>query len=154
MTIVTVIQRYQLTWPWTHHYCISAGRRCFIRIVFMTYFRKRTDRQCLSQSRYINVITLIFWRPFVKRFAVCLCYRTVVLSCPVCLCCLSITLVYYGQTVWWIKMKLGMELGLVPGHIVLDADPAPSPKGYSPLRNFRPMSVVAKRLARSRCHLV
>ena len=24
----------------------------------------------------------------------------------------------------WIKMKLGMEVGLVPGHIVLDGDPA------------------------------
>ena len=29
-------------------------------------------------------------------------------------------------------MKLGMEIGLVPGHIVLDGDPAPlSPKGHS-----------------------
>ena len=40
-------------------------------------------------------------------------------------------------------MKLGMEIGLRPGHIVLGGDPAPSPKGaQSP--NFRPMSVVAK----------
>ena len=30
----------------------------------------------------------------------------------------------------WIKMSLGMELGLVPGDFVLDGDPvAPSPKG-------------------------
>jgi len=28
----------------------------------------------------------------------------------------------------WIKMPLGMELGLGPGHIVLDGDPAPLPK--------------------------
>ena len=30
-------------------------------------------------------------------------------------------------------MKLGMQVGLGPGHIVLDGDPAPpSPKGHSP----------------------
>ena len=79
---------------------------------------------------------LIFGRPFVKRFE--LCYRTVVLS--VCLFVLSATLVYCGQTVRWINMKLGTEVGLDPGHIVLDGDPAP-PKEHSP--NFQPMSIVA-----------
>jgi len=73
--------------------------------------------------------------------------------CPVSLfVCLSVTLVYCGQTVGWIKMKLGMEVGLGAGQIVLDGDPAP-PKGAQP-PNFRPMSVVAKRLDGSRCHLV
>jgi len=33
-------------------------------------------------------------------------------------------LVYCGQTVGWI-MALGMVVGLDPGHIVLDGDPAP-----------------------------
>ena len=37
------------------------------------------------------------------------------------------TLVYCGQTVGWIKMKPGTEVGLNPGHIVLDGDPAPAP---------------------------
>jgi len=74
-------------------------------------------------------------RPFVKRFV--LCYRTVVLSVclTVCLSCpvLSVTLVYCGQTVRRVKMKLGMQVGLVPGHIVLDGNPAPSPlKEHSP----------------------
>jgi len=45
-----------------------------------------------------------------------------------CLSVLSVTMVYCGQTVGWIKMKLGMEIGLGPGHIVLDGDPAPLPK--------------------------
>jgi len=112
---------------------------------------------------------------------------------------LTVTLVYCDQTVGWIKMKLGMELGLGPGHIVLDGDPAPPkgaqppilgpcplwPNGWmgidatwyggrpqprrvcarlgpsSPLQkrghrpsNFRPMSIVAKRLDGSRCNLV
>ena len=53
-----------------------------------------------------------FGRTFVKRFA--LCYQTVA-----CLSlCLSVTLVYCGQTVGWIKMKIGMQVALGPGHIV------------------------------------
>jgi len=28
----------------------------------------------------------------------------------------------------WIKMSLGMELGLCPGDFVLDGDPAPPPQ--------------------------
>jgi len=43
--------------------------------------------------------------------------------CPVCLS-LSVTFVHCGQTAGWIKMKLGMWVGLSPGHIVLDGDPA------------------------------
>jgi len=50
-----------------------------------------------------------------------------------CLSVLSVTLVYCGQTVGWIKMPLGTELGLGPAHIVLDGDPAPLTyiKGHS-----------------------
>jgi len=41
--------------------------------------------------------------------------------------------VYCGQTVGWIKMKHGMQIGLGPGHIVLDGDPAhPHKKGTAP----------------------
>jgi len=32
--------------------------------------------------------------------------------------CLSVTLVYCGQTVGWIKMKLGVQVSLGPGHTV------------------------------------
>ena len=42
----------------------------------------------------------------------------------VCLSCLSVTLVYCGQTVGRIKTKLVTEVGLCPGHTVLDGDPA------------------------------
>jgi len=61
--------------------------------------------------------------------------------------------VYCGQTAGWIKMPLITEVGL--DDIVLDGDPALfSPKrGRSPLPNFRPMSIVAKRLDGSRWHL-
>jgi len=43
-----------------------------------------------------------------------------------------VTLVYCGQTVGWIKIKLDMQVNLGPGHIVLDRDPAPLPKGPEP----------------------
>ena len=44
------------------------------------------------------------------------------------------TLAYCGQTVAWIKLKIGMEVGLSPGHTVLDEDTAPPPPNgsYSP----------------------
>ena len=136
---------------------------------------------------------MVFGRPFVKRFA--LCYRTVVLSV---LCVMSVTLVYSGKMVRWVKMKLsmqvglgsgyivldgdpappkrdrarqfsahvcgqtagwiklalGIEVGLGPGYIVLDGDPAPPPQKGARGPNFPPTSTVAKRLNRSRCHLV
>jgi len=46
---------------------------------------------------------------------------------------MSVMLVYCGQTVGRIKMKLGMQVGLGPSHIVLGGDPAaPPPKGHTP----------------------
>jgi len=76
------------------------------------------------------VTTLVFGRPFVKRFA--LCYGSVV-----CLSVLSVTLVHCDQTVGRIKTKLDMQVDLGPGHIVLDGDLAPLPKwGRSPLPQF------------------
>jgi len=43
-------------------------------------------------------------------------------------------------------MKLGMQVGLGPGHFVLDRDAALPPQEWGrPSSNFRPMSIVAKR---------
>jgi len=42
--------------------------------------------------------------------------------CPVVYVCLSVTLVYCDQAVGWIKMKIGMQEGVGPDHIVLDGD--------------------------------
>ena len=68
-----------------------------------------------------------FGQPSVKWFT--LRYQTVVR-----LSVLSVTFVYCGQTVGRIKMKLGMQVGLGPGHIVLDGDPAPLPqRGAAPI---------------------
>jgi len=42
--------------------------------------------------------------------------------------------VYCGQTAGWIKLILGMDVGLSPGVFVLDGDPAPLPqKGAEPI---------------------
>jgi len=58
--------------------------------------------------------------------------------CPV-MSVLSVMLVHCGQTVGRIKMKLGMQVGLGPGHTVLDVDPAPPRKGAQQphIRNLR-----------------
>ena len=76
---------------------------------------------------YVKPFTmgLVLGRPFVKRFA----FAIGPLSCPsVCLSCLSVCLsVCDVGVLWpngWIKVKLGMEVGLGPGQIVLDGDPA------------------------------
>ena len=55
---------------------------------------------------------------------------------------LSVTLVYCGQTVEWIKMPVGTEVGLGSGHIVLDGDPVAPRKGtQQPLPTFRPTAL-------------
>jgi len=52
-----------------------------------------------------------------------------------------------GQTTLWIKMRLGMEVGLGPGHIVW----GPVPPQRSTVPQF---SARVKRLDGSRCHLL
>ena len=79
-----------------------------------------------------------FGRPFVKRLP----YAVGPLS--ICLSRLSVTFVYCSQMVGWINMPLGTEVGLGPGHIVLDGDRAPTQKGHSSCP-FQPMSIFAKR---------
>jgi len=64
---------------------------------------------------------------------------------PVCLSCLSMTLVYCGQMAGWIQMKLGTEVGLgIQPHCVRWGPNSPSPKGHSSPQFFRPLSIVAK----------
>jgi len=51
-------------------------------------------------------------------------------------------------------MRLGMELGRRPGHAVLDGRSIPPKGGGTAAPNFWLMSIVAKRMDGSRCHLV
>jgi len=48
-------------------------------------------------------------------------------------CLSSVTCVYCGQMVSWIRMPLGTEVGLGPSDVVLDGEPAPLPqRGTAP----------------------
>ena len=51
----------------------------------------------------------------------------------------------------WMKMPLGMEVDLGPGHIVLDGVPPPAKGHSSPPPSFWPMSSVATVTHLSRC---
>ena len=87
------------------------------------------------------LVTMAFWATAGKTVRPMLSDGCPVLCCPVLFVCLSVTLVYFGKPVGWIKMKIGTEVGLHPGHIVLVEDPDTSPKGAQP-SNFPPMYVV------------
>jgi len=73
----------------------------------------------------------VFVRLLVKRFPYAIGPLSV---CPV----LSVTLVYCGQMLGRIRNKLGMQVGLGPGHIVLDGDPGPPPLKGLPSPIFGP----------------
>ena len=63
-------------------------------------------------------VALSFWATVCKTVRPMLSAR-----CPV----LSVTFVHCGQTVGRIKMKHGTQVGLGPGHIVLDVDQTQRP---------------------------
>jgi len=122
-----------------YSYCIVSHMQC--RIVFPSL-------PGLASWRAVAVYS--FWTTVCKTVRPVLSDR-----CPVCPVCLSVTLVYCGQTVEWIKMKLGTEVGLGRSHIVLDGTQLPPPqKRGTAAPNFRSMSVVVKQLDGSRWHLV
>ena len=93
---------------------------------------------------FIGIIFLFFWA------TVCKTVRPMPSDCclSVCLSCLSVTLVYCGQRVGWMKMKFDMEVGLALASLCQMGTQLALPKGETP--NFWPMSVVAKGLDRSR----
>ena len=133
MTLIAVVLMHVLL--------VSPGEiLTFINQHLLSRYDEPIDRRFVSEDYRDTVLVMkilnldlrhtlsfsVFGRPFVKRFAQC--YRTVVLSVLSVLSCLSVTLVYCGQTVGRIEMKLGTQIGLGPGHIVLDWDPAPLPQ--------------------------
>ena len=106
------------------------------------------QRDCLLLNYSITVEG--FWATVCKTVCPMLSVRCLSV-CPVCL---SVTLVYCGQTVRWIKMKLGTEVWPRPRLHFLDAGQLTSHTQRGTAPNFRPMSVVAKQLVGSRCHLI
>jgi len=63
----------------------------------------------------------------------------------------GITFSIFGPCLLW---PMSFEVGLCPGHIVLDGNPAAPSQKWGTAANFRPMSIVAKRQDGSTCHLV
>jgi len=62
--------------------------------------------------------------------------------------------VYCGQTAGWIKMPLGMEVGLSPGDFILDGYPDPVPKkGAEPPPQFSAHVCCGQTVDESRLHL-
>jgi len=59
--------------------------------------------------------------------------------CPVS----DVGVLYCGQRIRWIKMPLGVEVGLRPGDIVLDGDQLSQKGTHAAAPTFRPMSIVA-----------
>ena len=85
------------------------------------YDRQLTDINVIASVCALN-LRIVFWATVYKTVRPMLSDR-----CLSCLSCLWHWCIC-GQTVGRIKMKLGMEVGLGPGHIVLDGDPASPPK--------------------------
>ena len=84
-------------------------------------------RSCSAHFTTINLnLFFIAWSLFFAFLAtVCETVRAMLSIC--CVSCLSVFNVRRN------KMKLGLQVGLGPGHIVLGGDPAPPPlKGHSP----------------------
>jgi len=109
----------------------------------------------MHESRFPSFLRLliIFFSRFsmsFKRFwaTVCKTIRPIHIGpLSVCLSRMSVTLVYCGQTVGWIRMPLGTEVDLGPGDTLIDGDPAPPLFGEDP--NFGGVNISQQRFDRS-----
>ena len=107
----------------------SAVFRCYVA------FSSARLRSELLRTTITGIIAILSYCFFTFWATVCKTVRLMLWDrCLSCLsACLSVTLVYCGQTAGWIKMPLGTEIGLGSGDIVLHGDPAPHNKGQAPL---------------------
>jgi len=99
----------------THVYCGQTVAHLTIVIITMilyVFFYFVANKLSLSLSQQV--------------LSSCLSYAFGPMSCLCVLSCLCVMLVYCCQMVGWIMMPVGTEVGLGPGVIVLDGDPAPS----------------------------
>jgi len=119
----------------SHNYLVTRSCRHTVNSSPVNSSHTHLITQSTCQRRAHNkAISCNFWATVCKTVRPMLSVR-----CPVLSVCLSVTFVDCGQTVGRIKTKLGMQVGLGPGHIVLDRDPAPPPpKGHMPPPIFGP----------------
>jgi len=110
---------------------------------------KTTENNRKLTENYRNQLKI-----FQETTYIMICKTYVCTNCLFSLSVLSVTLMCCGQTTGLIKMQLGTEVGLGPGHIVLDGDPSPPLKWTQPVSPIFGPYVVAKWLDGSRCYLV
>jgi len=112
------------------------------------------SQKCTCGAFYVPQLRCFaFWatgcnavRPTLSDRYLCVCLSV--------LSCLSVTLVYCGQTVGWIKMKFGTEVGLGYCHVVLDGHSYPPQTGAQAAPSILGIPVLAKRLHGSRCYFI
>jgi len=78
-----------------------------------------------TQKIYLKVICNYFWATICKTVRPMWLVLSSEMNSPYAigpLSVLSVMLVYCGQMVGWIEMKLGTQVGLGPSHIALDGD--------------------------------
>jgi len=120
-----------------------------VNIRIMAPKSRKRQMMFVVTRRYAFRYVTLFWATVCKTIrsilsVLCPVCRSVCLSCPV-------TLVYSGQTAGCIKMKLGTEVGLGPGHICQMATQLfPKKVGAQP-PIFGPCLLCLHEL---RCHLV
>jgi len=120
-TVLLCTGRHRPTRPCTAHQ-IQRSHNDILSLALV--LAGTVSSHCFFHCSQLLLVIISIGLVCVKRFA--LCYRTVV--CPICLS-VCLTLVYCGQTVGWIKMSLGTEVGLHPGNIVFDGYPASHARG-------------------------
>ena len=132
--------------PFSRTRCIRCIRCSDVTTSANKPLRSYTFTHCLRCIMFLSCLLTVadllarlcinFWATVYKTIRPILSDR--------CLSVLYVT-VYCGQTAGWIRMPVGMEVGIGPGHIVLHGDPAlPLRKGHSS-PTFLPMPFVAKR---------
>jgi len=97
-------------------------RYCILPLFTYSHAKLQLRFTCCWATVYKTV------RP-IGTLSVCVSVSVSDSLCPV-------TLVYCGQTVGWIKMPLGMEVGLFPCDIVLDGAQLPPRKGAQQSSHF------------------
>jgi len=85
-------------------------------------------RPGLKKIGSINATANFTSNAVILRFRATVCKTVRPMLSDSCLSVCLVTLVYFRQTVGWIDMPLGTHVVLGPGHIVLDGNPAPTPR--------------------------
>jgi len=76
-------------------------------------------------GEHVTYVTCFGFLVYLFGATVCITVRPTLSDRCLSVCPVCNVGVYCGQTVGWINMKLGMQVGLGPSHIMLDGDPAP-----------------------------